>query len=191
MRRGPALSLTIAGLAGVSVFFAPGVLAGPAPKAFPPGCWKGTGVFGETLNKGALKAKVTNGKLKFGLIAGKGPKAIVLGAMDTGGHGSGSFTTAGTKISMEVEMVGDYTMYGTPASPKVKGQQRWTGSAVYRGTKIPVDFKLPVHGVPMTITTVSASKVSGFFGKPKSKWTAGRIAKPGLSGQQCLKAAGV
>jgi hypothetical protein len=43
----------------------------------------------------------------------------------------------------------------------------------------------------MTITTVSASKVSGVFGKPKSKWTAGRIAKSGLTGQQCLKAAGV
>jgi hypothetical protein len=190
MRPFASLGLTILGLAAVSILFVGGAPARPAAKTFPPGCWKGTGVFNGSFKKGPVSATVTNGKLKFGLVVSAGKEPVALGGLITTGHGTGHITVSGSSVDMEVNLTGDFDLHGSPSDVIVDGHYRYKGVALFQGTTIPVDIKLPVEGAPLVINGASGTTAHGQFGK--SKWTAVRIAKLGvLTAQACFKKTGV
>jgi hypothetical protein len=170
--------------------------ATPAPasteaKAFPPGCWIGARPFTGTFANGPAKAKVTDGKLKLVVWVG-GKPAMAVGFLTFTGIGAGSLTVAGSELVLEVKIVGDYDLTGTPAAVKVNGTYSMIGSAIgsgqFAGT-YPIKSKVPVKNALLTIKTVSATHVTGVFGQ-FGNWSATRRAgAPSKNAAACANAA--
>ncbi len=183
--------------AGLAAALAALVAATPAPasreaKAFPPGCWIGKQPFTGTFGSGPVKAKVTNGKLKFALWVGAAKKDAV-GWMTFTGIGAGSLKIGDSELVLEVKILGDYDLTGSPSAVKVNGTFSMTGTAEGTGQfggSYPVKIKDPVKNAPLTILTVSPTKVTGLLDKGKVPWSATRLGgAPAKNPGTCSKAA--
>lgn len=73
---------------------------------------------------------------------------------------------------LQVKIKGDYTLSGSASHLVANGSYRYVGVARGSGQFIPfhpVNFKIPIADVPLTIQSVTPTKVSGVFLKaPRS-----------------------
>jgi hypothetical protein len=162
-------------------------------KVFPAGCWIGSRSYSGTSAFGQVKARVTNGKVKFVLWVGKGgAKADAVGFITVTGHGSGTLTVAGSELTMEVKILGDYDLSGSASAVKVNGTYSMKGVAVGSGQfggSYPVDIKWPLKNVALKVTTLTARHATGVFFQ-KTPWTASKKgAAAGKSAAACANAA--
>ena len=152
--------------------------AQPLAKAFPPGCWIGKATYGGTFASGGVTGKVTNGKQTFVLwVSGgaTGPDRVAIGFIKVTGKGSGTLTVSGSKLALELKILGDYELNGSASHVVATGYYTYTGVAKGSGQflpAIPVKLRFPVNDATLTIQTVTPTKVSGRF--LKAPWTAMR-----------------
>jgi hypothetical protein len=148
-------------------------------KAFPSGCWIGKTPYGGTYASGPVKAKVTNGRQTIVLWVGADkPVAQAVGFITVTGVGAGTLEISGSNLSMKVKILGDYDLTGTASAVKVNGTYSMTGTAVGNGQflpSVPVKLKYPVKNASLNVKTVTATHVSGLFGK--APWSVTR--RPG------------
>lgn len=163
-------------------------------KAFPSGCWIGSKAYSGAYKGGPLKANVTKGTLTFVLWVGKGatgPERSAFGFMKLTGNGSGTLTIGGSQLALQVKIRGNYTLSGSASHVVANGSYRYVGVAKGTGQFVPiapVEFKVPLEDVPLTIQTVAHARVSGVL--LKAPWTAVRRSGTAAKGPAaCANAA--
>jgi hypothetical protein len=189
--------LTTAALIGVvAVGALPAGAANGSPhvKAFPPGCWIGNTSYSGTYAAGAVTGKVTNGKQTFVLWVSNGATAldrVAVGFIKVTGSGSGTLTVSGSKLALQVKILGDYELNGSASHVVATGHYVYSGVAKGSGQflpAIPVKLRFPVNDAPLTILTVTPTKITGKF--LKAPWTATRRrASLAKSAAACANAA--
>jgi hypothetical protein len=122
-----------------------------------------------------VKAKVTNGKLRIALWVSPDKDPFTVGFVDITGIGAGGMRIAGSELTLEVTITGDYDLTGTPAAVKANGTYRMKGTAMGTGqfpASVPVNLSFPVHNLRLTVTSVRPRRVTGLLGK--APWSATR-----------------
>jgi hypothetical protein len=145
-----------------------GAAAQRQAKAFPPGCWKGTGQgFLGPKSLGAIGSfKIDKSSFTFVLHATENTATGTLGMT---GHGAGTANGGGVSAKVDLGINGNLHLAGKPAHVVATGTVRYKGEWVLLGKTQVIDFPRPV-GLPLTIKTVAPQKVTGIAGG--SPWVA-------------------
>jgi hypothetical protein len=168
----------LTGVVAVGVLPAAAANGSPHVKAFPPGCWIGQTAYGGTFASGGVSGKVTNGKQTFVLWVSGGATAldrVAVGFIKVTGNGSGTLAISGSKLALQVKILGDYELNGSANHVVATGHYVYSGVAKGSGQflpAIPVKLRFPVNDAPLTILTVTPTKVTGKF--LKAPWAATR-----------------
>jgi hypothetical protein len=186
--------LRIGALAAAAMLVAAPARSSPQAKAFPAGCWIGKTTYAGTFASGGVTGKVTNGKQTFVLWVANGatgPERVAVGFVKVTGKGSGTLTISGSKLSLDVKILGDYELNGSASHVVATGSYVYTGIAQGNGPflpAVPVKLRFPVNGAVLAIQSVTPTRVSGRF--LQAPWTATRHAGAAVkSAAACANAA--
>jgi hypothetical protein len=162
IRYGTVLVAAAAMLAGAS-----SGLARTTAKAFPPGCWAGSGTWNKTENPNGTTVTFSKSTFNFKLHV---TKHNAVGYLTIKGHASAEVTAV--NATGEMNVTGDLDLTGKPGKVNVDGAYHLSGVVVSSGVDVPLELDVDVSG-PMTITAVGKKLVTGRF--DKQKYTAHRI----------------